>query len=150
MRSGTRLPTRRGDAGFAVASTGAGGVDALLASLEPGVRLLHLCGEHRMAPAKARQQVASVIVYRSSEIAAPDMSIAENAVALAHSPRAAHRFAELIDRAGVDRGAIAIVGISTGAAEAAGAGWETVEAAEVPNDDALLALAERLCNKRRP
>ena len=49
----------------------------------------------------------------------------------------------------MDRGAIAIVGISAAAAEAAGAGWETVEAAGAPNDDALLALAERLCNKRR-
>ncbi|MEO8456137.1 MAG: uroporphyrinogen-III synthase [Sphingomicrobium sp.] len=138
------------DAGFRVASTGTGGVDALLASLELNLRLLHLCGEHRTARTDAPQEVTSVIVYRSREIAAPDMSIAQNAVALVHSPRAAQRFAELIDRAGVDRGAIAIVGISAAAVHAAGAGWEAVGAAGAPNDDALLALAERLCNKRRP
>jgi uroporphyrinogen-III synthase len=138
------------DAGFTVASTGAGGVDALLASLEPGLKLLHLCGEHHMAPAIGRPEVTPVIVYRSSEIAAPDISIAANSVVLVHSPRSARRFAELIDGAGVDRGGIALAGISTAVVEAAGTGWESVQAAGAPVDDALLALAERLCNKRRP
>jgi len=32
-------------------------------------------------------------------------------------------------------------------AEAAGSGWQCVEVADVPSDDALLALAARLCNK---
>ena len=136
------------DAGFTVASTGAGGVDPLLASLEPGLRLLHLCGEHRVVPTNVRQEITSVIVYRSGEIAAPDGSVAENAIALVHSPRSARRFAQLIDEVGVDRGAIAIAAISIAAVEAAGPGWEAVEAAGAPNDDALLALAERLCNKR--
>ena len=138
------------DAGFTIASTGTGGVDALLDTLEPGIRLLHLCGEHHMTPANARRDVTSVIVYRSSEVAAPDMSLAANWVVLVHSPRAARRFAELTDGGGVDRGGIAIAAISAAVADAAGAGWEAVEAAGAPNDDALLALAERLCNKRRP
>jgi uroporphyrinogen-III synthase len=37
-------------AGFDIASTGEAGVDRLLGSIEPEVRLLHLCGENRRAP----------------------------------------------------------------------------------------------------
>jgi|tagenome__1003787_1003787.scaffolds.fasta_scaffold20988990_7 uroporphyrinogen-III synthase len=134
-------------AGFTIASTGDGGVDALLASLDPRLRLLHLCGEHRRMPANSAQEITSVIVYRSEETPAPDMNVAQNAVTLIHSPRAGRRFAELVDNAGLDRRAITIAAISDAAAEAAGDGWAAIEAAETPNDDALLALAERLCNK---
>ena len=42
---------------------------------------------------------------------------------------------------------VAIAAISREAAEAAGEGWAAVEVAAAPNDDALLALTERLCNK---
>jgi uroporphyrinogen-III synthase len=40
--------------------------------------------------------------------------------------------------------------MSPAAAEAVGTGWQTVEAAHEPNDDALLALAARLCNNPHP
>jgi uroporphyrinogen-III synthase len=49
-----------------------------------------------------------------------------------------------------DRGSIAITAIGHDAAEAAGHGWQSVETAERPTDDALLALAARLCNKPDP
>jgi uroporphyrinogen-III synthase len=49
-----------------------------------------------------------------------------------------------------DRGDILIAAISPAAAEAAGVGWGVVEAAGEPSDDALLALAARLCNKPVP
>jgi uroporphyrinogen-III synthase len=144
---GTATADAAHSAGFTIASAGDGGVDALLASLEPDRRLLHLCGEHRSMPANATREITSVIVYRSEEGPAPDVSMAENAVALVHSPRAGRRFAELFDKAGVERCAITIAAISHAAVEAAGGGWAWIEAAEAPNDDALLALAERLCNK---
>jgi uroporphyrinogen-III synthase len=64
-------------------------------------------------------------------------------VALIHSPRAGHRFAELAK----DRSTIAIAAISEAAAAAAGDGWQSVAAAGQPSDEALLALAARLCNK---
>ena len=67
-------------------------------------------------------------------------------VALVHSPRAGRRFAELVG----DRGSIAIAAISPAAAEAVGEGWQAVAAAEEPGDDALLALAARLCNNPPP
>jgi uroporphyrinogen-III synthase len=137
-------------AGFAVASAGDCGVDALLSAMEPGLKLLHLCGKDRKMPANARQEIASVVVYRSDERPVADLSAAMGSVALVHSPRAGARFARLVDEAGLDRGAIAVVAISPAAAAAMGDGWQAVEIAERPSDDALLALAERLCNKPAP
>ena len=82
-------------------------------------------------------------VYRSKPVAAPDVGAAENGIALIHSPRAGGRFAELLP----DRGGVSVAAISEAAAEAVGDGWAAIAIAESPNDDALLALAARLCNK---
>ena len=133
------------EAGFDVASTGHSGVDRLLGSIEAEIRLLHLCGEDRKPPADARQEIASIVVYRAKPLPAPELSAAQGGVALIHSPRAGRRFAELVDAAGLDRGSVRIAAISAAAADAAGTGWAASEAAETPEDDALLALAERLC-----
>jgi uroporphyrinogen-III synthase len=45
---------------------------------------------------------------------------------------------------------IAIAAISRAAADAAGEGWKSVAVADEPSDDALLALAARLCNNSPP
>jgi uroporphyrinogen-III synthase len=132
------------DAGFDVASTGEAGVDRLLGSLEPDLKLLHLAGEDRRMPDRARQEIRSITVYRARPKADVRLADVEGNVALIYSPRAGKRFAELID-AGAKVG-VSIAAISEEAAQAAGEGWEQVEAAETPTDDALLALAERLCN----
>lgn len=129
------------EAGFDVASVGDGGVDRLLGVMEPDLRLLHLCGEDRVN-ADAPQEITQMVVYRSRELAGPG-SIPEDCIALIHSPFAGRRFAELV----ADRGRIAIAAISPAAAGAVGGGWVSVDAAEIPTDDALLALAARLCNK---
>ena len=134
------------DAGFAVASSGDAGVDSLLGSLEGDIRLLHLCGEDRREPEDARQRITPIVVYRAREIAA-DLRQAGGSVALIHSPRAGARFAKLVDEAGIARGSVGIAAISAAAADSAGDGWAAVETAASPEDDALLALAERLCNK---
>lgn len=130
------------DAGFDVASTGDAGVERLLGSIEPGLRLLHLAGEDRKGPADARQEITAVTVYRSRDRDA-DLGEEVGGVALVHSPRAGRRFAELV---GGERAAIAIAAISSDAADAVGTGWAAVEAADAPTDEALLALTERLCN----
>ena len=134
------------DSGFDVASAGDAGVDRLLDSLEPDLKLLHPCGEERREPHHARQAITPVIVYQAKAIERPDLSDANGALVLVHSPRAGRRLSELVDV----RGAIAIAAISPAAAEAAGSGWERVESAEAPSDEALLALAARLCNKPAP
>ncbi len=130
-------------AGFAISATGDGGVGQLLGAIDPGLKLLHLCGVDRQAPEEARQRITTVPVYRAHPIAAPDLGGAGGSVALIHSPRAGRRFAELVR----DKAGIAIAAISPAAAEAVGAGWQCVEMADAPSDDALLALAARLCNK---
>jgi uroporphyrinogen-III synthase len=132
-----------GEAGFTIAFVGDSNVDRLLDAIPPDLELLHLCGQHRKAPSGARQAITPVAVYRATEIPEPRLSGFAEGVALIHSPRAGHRFAELAK----DRGKIAIAAISEAAAEAAGAGWAEVITASEPNDEALLALAARLCNK---
>jgi uroporphyrinogen-III synthase len=133
------------EAGFVIAATGEAGIERLLGAIDAELRLLHLCGEDRLAP-EAPQRVTSIPVYRASAVSAPDLSAASGAVALIHSPRAGRRFAERIE----DRATIAVAAISEAAAEAVGGGWQSVEAADRPSDDALLALAARLCNTPPP
>jgi uroporphyrinogen-III synthase len=135
-------------AGFDLASKGDAGVDRLLASIEPELRLLHLAGEDRIAPEGAQQKIESITVYRSVEKTSVDLGDLNGIVALVHSPRAGRRFAQLVGHSA--RGSVAIAAISLEAATAAGDGWASVDAAEAPNDEALLALTERLCNNPAP
>jgi uroporphyrinogen-III synthase len=134
------------EAGFGMASVGKAGVDRLLGSIDAGLRLLHLCGEDRREPEGAKQQITAVPVYRAETVAKPDLDAAAGTVVLIHSRRAGRRLAELVK----ERDGIAIVAISEAAAAAAGDGWERVETAAEPNDDALLALAAQLCNTPSP
>ena len=131
------------EAGFDIKASGDSGVDRLLGSIEPELRLLHLCGEDQKTPQPPRQDVTAVVVYRAKPVDSPDLRDAHGSIALVHSPRAARRFAQLVE----DRGTIALAAISAAAAEQAGDGWEAVEVADSPRDEALLALAARLCNK---
>ena len=133
-------------AGLSVAAVGEADVERLLGSIEPDLKLLHLCGEDRRTPVEVAQHITPVPVYRAKPVASPELDEAAGAVALIHSPRASRRFAELVR----DRGSIVIAAISAAAAEAAGDGWAAVEFAAAPSDDALLALAARLCNKPDP
>jgi uroporphyrinogen-III synthase len=128
--------------GFDIASVGRSGVDALLATIDPAVKLLHLCGEARTPPSGGGHSITAIPVYRSRSMPAPDRLGRANDLLLIHSPRAGARVAEL----DLDRGSIALAAISPAAAAAAGEGWAAVEAAEQPADDALLALAKRMCN----
>ena len=132
-------------AGFEVAATGDGDAKRLLGSLDADLRLLHLCGEDRSAT-DARQRITPLAVYRARPIERPDLGSVGGGVALVHSPRAGRRLAELV----ADRATIAIAAISDAAAAAAGTGWQALERAERPSDEALLALAARLCDTPAP
>ncbi len=134
------------EAGFNIAASSDAGVDRLLGSIEPDLKLLHLCGAERREPDGANQEITRVTVYRATPIAAPDLSEAVGNVALIHSPRAGQRFAELVS----DRNSIGIAAISKAAADAVGDGWHSLETAALPTDDALLALAASLCDKPDP
>lgn len=131
-------------AGLGVATIGKGGIDRLLGSIDPHVRLLHLCGEDRREPLVAGRSITAVAVYRARE--KPEVSgleALEGQVAVLHSPRAARRLAALVPPEA--RSTVRIAAISEAAAEAAGTGWQEVRAAKSPNDTELLALAARLC-----
>lgn len=132
------------DAGFVIAATGDGGADRLLRSVDPELKLLHLCGVHRKTPVDVRQQITSVPVYhaRTKRI---EIAKLMNGVALIHSPRAAACLADVVEPH--SRGSISIAAISSEALGMAGEGWAAAEAADNPNDEALLVLAARLCNK---
>jgi uroporphyrinogen-III synthase len=132
------------DAGFDIKATGDRGVDRLLGSIDRGLKLLHLAGADRKIAENARQEITSVTVYRAEPKQPVDLRSARDCVALIHSPRAGRRFADLL---GDDKASVFIAAISREAAEAASTGWAAVDVAEAPNDEALLALTERLCNK---
>jgi len=133
-------------AGLGVAIAGDSGVDGLMAAVPADARLLHLCGEDRIAPSDARHSITPITVYRAIEILTPGLTTFSESVVLIHSPRAGRRFAKLVE----ERAGIAVAAISAAAAAAVGAGWEVVEVAAEPTNDALLALAARLCNKPTP
>ena len=134
------------EAGFDLAATGDAGIDRLLGSIDADLKLLHLCGADRREPIQARQKITRLTVYRADPVESADLSIARGSVALVHSPRAGRRLAELAD----DRASITVAAISPAASAAVGEGWNAVEVADQPSDDALLALAARLCNKPQP
>ena len=134
------------DWGFDIAATGDAGVDRLLGSIDANLRLLHLCGEDRHKPADVRQPITPIPVYRAMPVDRPDLTAASGSVALVHSPRAGSRLAKLV----TGRSNIVIAAISPAAMDAAGPGWEYAEAATEPTDEALLALAARLCNNSPP
>ena len=134
------------DAGLDIAATGDSGVDRLLGSIGQDLALLHLCGEHRRGSPDAKQRITPIPVYRAKALEKPDLSTASKSVVIVHSPRAGQRLGELIP----DRASISIAAISSAAADAAGSGWAAVEIASEPSDEALLALAARLCNNSQP
>lgn len=132
------------DAGLEIASIGDSDAGGLLRSIDPQLRLLHLCGEERRQVEDAAQRITAIAVYRAEPLAGIDrLEELEGAVAAVHSPRAAARLAALFDHG--RRATVRIAAISEAAAAAAGEGWERVEVAHAPKDEALLALAMRLC-----
>lgn len=123
-------------AGFTVASVGEGNREAL--RLPPG-RLLHLAGRDHLP---IEGDVTAVVVYNSRAIEPPPpLTGAGGAVVAVHSPRAGRRLAEIA----AERSRTAIAAISANAARACGDGWERIEIAERPSEEALLALAAELC-----
>jgi len=131
--------------GFDVASVGDADAERLIGALDPKLRLLHLAGEDRAVASRA---ITAIAVYRARLVEAPEaLRTAEETVVLIHSPRAGSAFVLAAGRLGLDRAAIRIAAISPAAADAAGTGWAAIETAAQPTDDALLALAQRLCEK---
>jgi uroporphyrinogen-III synthase len=131
-------------AGFESVVAGPGRIQELVSIIvSDGVHsLLHLAGEDRTAFDPAGLRVETRIVYAAEPVAPTPgfaAALAEGAVTLLHSARAARRFREL---AGPGH---RIAAISETVLAAAGEGWECAAIADQPDDDALLAAAARLC-----
>lgn len=139
-------------AGLETAITGDGGAARALALARARGfdRLLHLAGRERMPDAPG---VEPVVVYASEALPVePGWTrvLADGWTALLHSPRAAARLAELVDRDGAPRAAIRLTAISPAALAAAGGGWASALAAPRPDDGALIDLARPDGDKRVP
>ncbi len=130
------------EAGFASVVTGEKDVAwivALIGTLGPQT-ILHLAGQDTV-PFDARTvSVDRIVVYESVAVDPPwewQAWLSHHPVALVHSPRAGEALARQIP----DKARIALVAISEAAAQAAGPGWESVDVASDPRDEAMLALA---------
>jgi uroporphyrinogen-III synthase len=138
--------------GLAVARTGEGGLQALVDALppDPPLRLLRLAGAEHLplgAPALVSIHTATTyeIVHRAlerEEIA----QLSKGGIVLLHSGESARHFALECDRAGVDRGALALAALAPRIARSASDGWQSVAVAPTPQDAALLSLAGEMCH----
>jgi uroporphyrinogen-III synthase len=110
---------------------------------------LHLCGRDHVAVATEGVTIDRRIVYAADPVSelppAARKALAEGAIALLHSPRAAALFARLAG----EPSEIRIAAISPAAAAAAGTGWASTAVASAPSDEALLELAAQLCKTER-
>lgn len=146
---GARTAQAARDAGFAVAETGAGGLQALLGRATAPIRFLRLAGEKHVALyPPAGVEVVERIVYRAAPLPlAEDVAarMADGAVVLLHSGEAARHFADECKRLRVDCSELSLAALAPRVAAAAGDGWQSVEWAEQPAELALLALAVQMC-----
>jgi uroporphyrinogen-III synthase len=142
------------DAGMDLARQGEGGLQALLGALQPGhQRLLRLMAREQveLTPPPG-VSIAEVVTYASEHRAmAQELAglLACGAVVLLHSGEAARHFSAECDRHAIARGVIAIAALAPRIAMTAGPGWAAVEAASEPCEQALLALASRMCQAMR-
>jgi uroporphyrinogen-III synthase len=143
---GPRTAAEARTRGLSVATVGDGGVAQVLAEIGPEQKLLHLCGAERAANPPG-WDVTAVPVYRARALPRPAaLDRIAGAVVLVHSPRAGSRLAELVGD--TLKPQVRVAAISAAAAEAAGPNWQSVDSAAEPSDEALLALAVRLCDKQ--
>lgn len=135
-------------AGFGVIATGRGGLQALVADLPPG-RYLRLAGAaHVPLDLPRGVEVDTRVVYAARALPLPDAArtvLAQGAVALLHSGEAARHFRNQCESHGLDKRAIALACLAPRIAGEAGEGWKTVEIAVEMADQALLAIAARMC-----
>ena len=137
------------DAGLEVVAVGdRDGAALVAAAAASGVRRGLLLGGRDRALASDPIIAEAIAVYASDPMAVPVEALDRltGSVVMVHSPRAARRVADLIDRAGIDRRTVRLAAISAAAAQAAGDDWDRIAAAATPDDAALTALARALAD----
>lgn len=139
------------EAGFTEVRVGPeGGAALLMMMAEEGVQAaFHPCGADHLALGQPEIAITRIPVYAAEAAESlPDAAraaIADGALALLHSPRAAALLGALVE----ERSHLSIAAISARTARAAGEGWRHVAIAPEPRDHALLELAAKLCQTER-
>ena len=137
------------EAGFTVASTGAGGLQNILDKIPAGTRLLRLAGaEHVPLEPPQGVSVETRIVYEAVPLELPEPLRALQELGLTvflHSAAAARQFDAEARRMALHRGRISLIVIGPRVAEAAGTGWADIHVSNAPNDAAMLELAQAVC-----
>lgn len=136
-------------AGFAVASTGSGGLQAVVATLGPGT-YWRLAGAARVPLAPPPGVIVrDCVVYaaRPLPLGAEAQAVlrAQPAVVLVHSAEAAHHLRACLEREGIATDRIALACLGPRISAAAGPGWRLVAHAQRPDDEAVLSLAQQMC-----
>ena len=143
------------EAGFSVAATGAGGLQATLALLDPAHRrLLRLAGEERVPLTLPKQvTIDERVVYASRPVPLPSelaQLLRSPAIVALHSGEAARHLAAQCVSHGIRRAPLRLAALSSRIGAAAGDGWGEVAVAAHPDDKALLALAAQMCQDPWP
>jgi uroporphyrinogen-III synthase len=121
----------------------------MVRALPPG-RYLRLAGEDRvpLTPPPG-VEVIDAVVYAALALplaqAAIDLIRREPVLALLHSAQAARHFADQCVGLDLARDTIAIACLAPRIAQAAGENWQAVAIAPRPLDEALLPLAQQMC-----
>jgi uroporphyrinogen-III synthase len=142
-----------GASGFDVVACGEGGLQALLSRLLPGhCRLLRLAGrEHVALIPSPGISIATCIVYASNlQPMGPELvsKLRQPTVVLLHSAEAARHFTLQCQDNAIACSQIQIAALGPRISAAAGTGWAALASAAQPHDNALLALAQQMCQKQ--
>lgn len=142
-------------AGFAIATIGAGSMQAVLDELaREHRRLLRLAGEERVALSLPKGvTVEERVVYATIALPFPDELAAvlrQPAIIALHSAEAARHLSAQCVTHGIRRAPLRIAALSPRISAAAGDGWGDVAAPAYPDDKALLALARQMCQDPWP
>jgi uroporphyrinogen-III synthase len=137
-------------AGLDVVACGEGGLQALLSQLRPEHRqLLRLTGrEHVELTPPPGVTLVERLVYASEPQPMPAALVSllhQPALVLLHSAEAARHFARQCGDHSITRSQIQLAALGPRIADAAGQGWGSLGAAAAPNDNAMLALVQQMC-----
>jgi uroporphyrinogen-III synthase len=137
-------------AGFAVARIGEGGLQPMVLDLPPG-RYLRLAGEKHLPLGLPDQVIVDdVVVYAARPVPLPEvlaLALRQPAVIALHSGEAAVHLAAEIGRLGIAAADHALACLAPRIAKMAGNGWQSIEIADKRTDEAVLALAQQMCQK---
>ncbi len=151
---GRETAAAAGEAGFAVARTGEGGLQALLEDTRWPQSYLRLAGAVQVPlVAPEGSQITTRIVYESAPVPMPARlaeALCHRALVLLHSGEASRHFAAECGRLAIPGSSIMLAALAPRIAAAAGRGWASVKSAATPEDGALLALAREMCQETIP